>query len=202
MENWSSRRIRELTPEIALRGMAANKIGCARISMMVRSTSSKARPDTLVQDRTPGSPFSLATRGGSIHFGGKLENVPSVLTPVVGLKADIPSPEQLVAVRTPLTPFQDPDDCETMRCVVLTPGGDYETPGVHHASGRRGRNVAARGARAATRADATHRHSRVLRRERSASASPQRGIPARIAAIGLDCRAQRRDRVPLERRQY
>jgi hypothetical protein len=70
MENWSSRRIRELTPEIALRGMAANKIGCARISMMVRSTSSKARPDTLVQDRTPGSPFSLATHGGSIHSGG------------------------------------------------------------------------------------------------------------------------------------
>src|SRR5262249_33430797 len=69
MENWSSRRIRELTPEIALRGMAANKIGCARISMMVRSTSSKARPDTLVQDRTPGSPFSLATHGGSIHSG-------------------------------------------------------------------------------------------------------------------------------------
>src|SRR5215468_8409860 len=79
MENWSSRRIRELTPEIALRGMAANKIGCARISMMVRSTSSKARPDTLVQDRTPGSPFSLATHGGSIHFGGKDE--------VIGLPA-------------------------------------------------------------------------------------------------------------------
>src|SRR5262245_58097399 len=53
--------------------MAANKIGCARISMMVRSTSSKARPDTLVQDRTPGSPFSLATHGGSIHFGGKAD---------------------------------------------------------------------------------------------------------------------------------
>jgi hypothetical protein len=50
--------------------MAGNKIGCARISMMVRSTSSKARPDTLVQDRTPGSPFSLATHGGSIHSGG------------------------------------------------------------------------------------------------------------------------------------
>ena len=56
-----------------LRGMAANKIGCARISMMVRSTSSKARPDTLVQDRTPGSPFSLATHGGSIHFGGNAD---------------------------------------------------------------------------------------------------------------------------------
>jgi hypothetical protein len=25
-----------------------------------------------VQDRTPGSPFSLATHGGSIHFGGYL----------------------------------------------------------------------------------------------------------------------------------
>jgi len=80
MENWSSRRIRELAPEIALRGMAANKIGCARISMMVRSTSSKARPDTLVQDRTPGSPFSLATHGGSIHFGGKADIGQRLLT--------------------------------------------------------------------------------------------------------------------------
>src|SRR5262245_59219982 len=78
----------------------------------------------------------------------------------MGLKADIPSPEQLVAVRTPLTPFQDPDDCETMRCVVLTPGGDYETPGVHHAGRRRGR-VAARGARA-TGGDAGDRVSQRL----------------------------------------
>jgi hypothetical protein len=38
---------------------------------MVRSTSSKARPDTLVQDRTAGSTFSFATHGGSIHFGGR-----------------------------------------------------------------------------------------------------------------------------------
>ena len=36
-----------------------------------------------------------------------------------------------------------------MQCVVLTPGGDYETPGVHHASGRRGGCVAARGEGAA-----------------------------------------------------
>ena len=40
----------------------------------------------------------------------------------MGPKADIHSPEQLVAVRTPLIPFQDPDGCETMRCVVLTLG--------------------------------------------------------------------------------
>ena len=59
------------------------------------------------------------------------------LTPVVGARADIPSPEQLVAVHIPLTPFQDADHCETMPCVV-TPGGDYETPGVHHAGCRPG----------------------------------------------------------------
>ena len=41
-----------MTPS-ALRGMAVNDVGRARISMMVRSTSSNSRPDTLVQDRTP-----------------------------------------------------------------------------------------------------------------------------------------------------
>jgi len=34
----------------------------------------------------------------------------------------IHSPEQLVAVHIPLAPFQDPDHCETMPCVVLNPG--------------------------------------------------------------------------------
>ena len=52
MEKWSSQRIRELMTPIALRGMAGNKIGRARISMMVRSMSSNTRPDTLMQDRT------------------------------------------------------------------------------------------------------------------------------------------------------
>ena len=46
-------RIRELMTPIALRGMAANEVGRARISMMVRSMSSDTRPDTLVQDRRP-----------------------------------------------------------------------------------------------------------------------------------------------------
>ena len=54
---------------IALRGMAANELGRARISMMVRSISSNTRPDTLVQDRTLQLGFSLATHGGSIHLG-------------------------------------------------------------------------------------------------------------------------------------
>ena len=47
-----------------------------------------------------------------------------VLTPVVRPRADIPSPEQrLVAVHIPLTPFEDPDHCEMIPCVVLTPLG-------------------------------------------------------------------------------
>jgi hypothetical protein len=52
MEKWSFQRIRKVMPQIALRGMAGNELGRARISMMVRSLSSNTRPDTLVQDRT------------------------------------------------------------------------------------------------------------------------------------------------------
>src|SRR5262249_29384177 len=50
--------------------------------------------------------------------------------------------ERMVAVRIPLTSFQDPDGCEMMLCVGLSPGGDCETPGVHHA-GRRCSSLAA-----------------------------------------------------------
>jgi hypothetical protein len=81
MENWSPQRIRELSPDIALRGMVANEIGCVRISMMARSMSSKERPDTLVQDRAPALPFSVATYGWSIHIGAKTVKV-SALRPV------------------------------------------------------------------------------------------------------------------------
>src|SRR6516225_6359831 len=92
--------------------------------------------------------------GGRSAFGGKAENICLILSlsgfdRIVGPGADIPSPEQLVAAHIPLAPFQDPDGCETMPCVVLTPGGDYEAPGVHHAGRRRGSSVAAHGARAA-----------------------------------------------------
>src|SRR5215831_16085188 len=114
---------------------------------------------------------------------------------VVGPRADIPGLEQLVAVHIPFAPFQDPDGCETMRCVVLTPGGDYETPGVHHAGRRRGR-VVARGARAAA-GDAGDRVSgpQIARCDLGTAA----GVPPRPEGDWL-CRGRERgDRISLGR---
>ena len=68
MEKWSFQRTRELMTPRALRGIAVNEIGRARISMMVRSMSSNSRPDTLVQDRTPQPHrFLLQRTAGSIQ---------------------------------------------------------------------------------------------------------------------------------------
>ena len=51
MEDGSSRRVRTLVTQMARRDLSGNKIACALISMMARSTCSNQRPDTLVQDR-------------------------------------------------------------------------------------------------------------------------------------------------------
>ena len=51
MEDRSSRRVRTLVTRMARRGLSANEIACALISMMARSTCSNQRPDTLMQDR-------------------------------------------------------------------------------------------------------------------------------------------------------
>jgi hypothetical protein len=58
-----------MTPR-ALRGMAVNEIGRARISMMVRSMSSNSRPDTLVQDRTPQPHRFLLQRTAGPYMAG------------------------------------------------------------------------------------------------------------------------------------
>ena len=59
-----------MTPR-ALRGMAVNEVGRARISMMVRSMSSHSRPDTLVQDRTPQPHGFLLQRTAGPYIGVK-----------------------------------------------------------------------------------------------------------------------------------
>jgi hypothetical protein len=71
MEKWSFQRTRELMTPRALRGIAVNEIGRARISMMVRSMSSNSRPDTLVQDRTPQPHRFLLQRTAGPYIGVK-----------------------------------------------------------------------------------------------------------------------------------
>jgi hypothetical protein len=49
MEDRSSRRVRTLVTRKAQRGLSANEIACALISMMARSTCSNQRPNTLTK---------------------------------------------------------------------------------------------------------------------------------------------------------
>ena len=72
---------------------------------------------------------------------------------------------------------------------------------VHIAARRRGGSVAARGARAAGRADAAHRRTHDVRSRRSGGPGPVRGVSAGAAAVGSDRRAQRAHRHPLGRKQ-
>ena len=71
MEKWSFQRTRELMTPKALRGMAVNEVGRARISMMVRSMSSNSRPDTLVQDRKLQPHCFLLQRTAGPYIGVK-----------------------------------------------------------------------------------------------------------------------------------
>jgi hypothetical protein len=70
----------------------------------------------------------------------------------------------------------------------------------HHAHRRRG-GLAARGARAARRADAADRRAHVHGRRQRGLASPTRGIPARATGIRLGGRPQFADRHPLGHRR-
>jgi hypothetical protein len=68
MEDRSSRRVRTLVTQKARRGLSANEIACALISMMARSTCSNQRPNTLMQDRiSQRRPKPLAPHGRTIH---------------------------------------------------------------------------------------------------------------------------------------
>jgi hypothetical protein len=70
MEDRSSRRVRALVTQKARRGLSTNKIACALISMMARSTCSNQRPNKLTQDRiSQRRPKPLAPHGRTIHLG-------------------------------------------------------------------------------------------------------------------------------------
>jgi hypothetical protein len=68
MEDRSSRRMRTLATQMAVRDLSANEIAGALIPMVDRSTTgSNQRPDTLLQDRRSTRPAGTASR----TFGSK-----------------------------------------------------------------------------------------------------------------------------------
>ena len=89
MEIRSSRRLRTLVTQMALRGLSANEIAGALIPMMARARRSNQRPDTLMQDRYRqldeilllrtagpyiGSEAGIAARFGHVRFTPKRTN--------------------------------------------------------------------------------------------------------------------------------
>jgi hypothetical protein len=75
--------------------------------------------------------------------------------------------------------------------------GSHATARVHHTYRRCGGRVAACRGRAAARPRAAHRRADRFGRRRSRVSGALRSIPARAAAVGLDRRPQRADRLPL-----
>src|SRR6476620_4940620 len=73
MEKRSDRHIRDLVAHTAFKGLDANEIGCARISVMAGAIAPFKGPNTDEQDQlSPGRHIRLATHGRSI------QNVPCV----------------------------------------------------------------------------------------------------------------------------
>src|SRR6201984_1795006 len=70
MEKRSRRRTRDLVTQAASQGLSQNKIACARISMMARSTYAPSKGRIQMRKTTP--PFvhiQLAPHGRSIQLG-------------------------------------------------------------------------------------------------------------------------------------
>src|ERR1700750_593291 len=71
MEKRSRRRTRDLVTQAASQGLSQNEIGCARISMMARSTNAPCKGRIQIRKTNP-PPFAhirLATHGRSIQLG-------------------------------------------------------------------------------------------------------------------------------------
>src|SRR4029434_7708883 len=69
MEKRSRRRTRDLVTQAASQGLSENEIGCARISMMARSTNApfKGRIQKRQDQSSPHHHIRLATQGRSIQ---------------------------------------------------------------------------------------------------------------------------------------
>jgi len=85
MEDRSSRRLRALVTRMARRGLTANEIARALISMMALSTtSSNQRPDTLMQDRYRQLDENLLRRTAGPYIGSdSVQNPTSARSPFI-----------------------------------------------------------------------------------------------------------------------
>ena len=69
MEKRTDRHIRDLVAHTAFKGLDANEIGCARISVMAGAIAPFKGPNTDEQDQlSPGRHIRLATHGRSIQM--------------------------------------------------------------------------------------------------------------------------------------
>jgi len=99
MEKRSRRRTRDLVTQAASQGLSQNEIGCARISMMARSTNAPCKGRIQMRKTNPlhfftfglqrtAGPYSWVKTGNT-----RSEQMTSALPPESGLKSDIaPSP--------------------------------------------------------------------------------------------------------------
>ena len=76
MEIRSSRRLRTLVTQMALRGLSANEIAGALIPMMARARRSNQRPDTLMQDRYRQLDEILLLRTAGPYIGSQADIPP------------------------------------------------------------------------------------------------------------------------------
>ena len=74
MEKRSRRRTRDLVTQAASQGLSQNEIGCARISMMARSTNAPCKGRIQMRKTNPlHFQIRLATHGRSIQMGSETE---------------------------------------------------------------------------------------------------------------------------------
>ena len=90
---------------------------------------------------------------------------------------------------------------EPLRCLVLSLGGGNEAARFYQSCCRLSGSVSVCGPRTAARPHTAHRRALGLGRGRSGHQIKPRGIPAAVAATGLDRRPQCADRLSLCRRQ-
>ena len=92
MEKRSRRRTRDLVTQAASQGLSQNEIGCARISMMARSTNAPCKGRIQMRKTNPLHllKIRLATHGRSIQMGQTRKSGDAITTSALPSTADTP----------------------------------------------------------------------------------------------------------------